>query len=98
LQIHETADVESAERFWLSPTKARPGQFRPTSLNQQNHTTTRKNAGDGYHGCLRVDVKRSCELYRKIEGWASAAAKAAEAPDYQMPGSAPLPGKDSNLR
>jgi hypothetical protein len=36
---------------------------------------------DGYHGCLRVDVQRSCVLYRKIEGWASAVTKAAAATD-----------------
>src|SRR5689334_4324178 len=30
--------------------------------------------GDGdYHGCLRIDVRRSASLYRKIEGWAAAA-------------------------
>ncbi len=40
----------------------------------------RKNIGEGYHGCLRVDVSRSCELYRKIEGWASAVTASAGAP------------------
>lgn len=80
LQIHENADVESAERFWLTLTRARQEQFRMTSLKRQNLTTTRKNTGDDYHGCLRVDVKQSCELYRKIEGWASAVVATAEAP------------------
>jgi transcriptional regulator with XRE-family HTH domain len=80
LQIHETADVESAERFWLTLTEARPEQFRKTSLKQQNPTTTRKNTGDGYRGCLRVDVKQSSALYRRIEGWASAVVATAEAP------------------
>jgi transposase-like protein len=80
LQIHESADVESAERFRLALTAARPEQFRMTSLKQPNPTTTRKNTGDDYHGCLRVDVKQSCELYRKIEGWASAVVATAEAP------------------
>lgn len=81
LQIHETADVTSAERFWLALTEARPEQFGKTWLKQHNPATTRKNTADGYHGCLRVDVRRSCELYRKIEGWASAATRAARAPD-----------------
>lgn len=79
LHIHETAEIESAERFWLSLTGARPEQFRKTSLKQQNPMTTRKNTGDDYRGCLRVEVRRSCELYRKIEGWASAVAASAEA-------------------
>jgi hypothetical protein len=28
---------------------------------------------EDYHGCLRIDVRRSAVLYRKIEGWAFAA-------------------------
>jgi transcriptional regulator with XRE-family HTH domain len=81
LQIHETADVASAERFWLALTGARPEQFRKTSVKRHNPETTRKNTSDGYHGCLRVDVRRSCVLYRKIEGWASAVTGVAAAPD-----------------
>jgi hypothetical protein len=80
LHIHETAEVESAERFWLSLTGACPEQFRKTSLKHPNPMTTRKNTGDDYHGCLRVEVRRSCELYRQIEGWAFAVAAVAEAP------------------
>ena len=34
LQIHETADVAAAERFWLILTEARAEQFRKTSLKQ----------------------------------------------------------------
>jgi transcriptional regulator with XRE-family HTH domain len=80
LQIHETADVASAERFWLALTEAQPEQFRKTFLKHHNPATTRKNTGDAYHGCLRVDVRRSCELYRRIEGWASAVTTIADAP------------------
>jgi hypothetical protein len=81
LEIHETADIESAERFWLTLTEARSEQFRKTSLKHPNPLTTRKNTGDAYHGCLRVDVKQSCELYRRIEGWTRAATGVADAPD-----------------
>jgi transposase len=81
LQIHESADVASAERFWRVLTGARPEQLRKTSLKRPNPETTRKNTSDGYYGCLRVDVKRSCVLYRKIEGWASAVTRVAAAPD-----------------
>jgi hypothetical protein len=76
LQIHETADLESAERFWRNLTGATPEQFRKVSVKRHNPDTTRKNTGDSYHGCLRIDVMRSCELYRRIEGWASAATTA----------------------
>ena len=68
--IHETADVEAAERFWLGTTKAHPSQFRKPALKRHNPKTVRKGTGENYHGCLRVDVRRSSSLYRKIEGWA----------------------------
>jgi hypothetical protein len=32
----------------------------------------RKNTGENYHGCLRIDVRRSSSLYRRIEGWSVA--------------------------
>ena len=78
LQIHETADVPGAERFWLDLTGARADQFCKTSVKPHNPLTTRRNTGDDYHGCLRVDVRRSCMLYREIEGWASAVTGVAE--------------------
>jgi transcriptional regulator with XRE-family HTH domain len=70
--IHENADVRSAEFFWLNVTGARPEQFRRASLKRHNPKTVRKNVGDDYHGCLRIDVCRSADLYRQIEGWARA--------------------------
>jgi hypothetical protein len=81
LQIHETADMASAERFWLALTRAQPEQFRKTSLKRHNPETTRKNTSDNYYGCLRVDVMRSCVLYRKIEGWVSAVMRVAATAD-----------------
>jgi hypothetical protein len=58
--------------FWLKITGAQPGQFRRASLKRHNPKTVRKNVGDDYRGCLRIDVCRSTDLYRKIEGWAAA--------------------------
>jgi len=70
--IHENADVESAQRFWLEITGAPRDQFLTPTLKRHNPKTVRKNVGENYHGCLRVDVHRSSSLYRKIEGWAEA--------------------------
>jgi hypothetical protein len=70
--IHETADVEATQRFWMNFTGASPAQFRRPTLKTHNPRTVRKNVGDQYRGCLRVDVRRSDGLYRKIEGWMSA--------------------------
>lgn len=72
VQIHESADVSAAERYWQEIVGAGPDRFTKTMLKRHNPQTNRKNAGETYHGCLRICVHRSSELYRKIEGWASA--------------------------
>jgi hypothetical protein len=71
--IHETADVGAAERYWLEVTGADPAQFHRPTLKRHNPKTIRWNTGDGYHGCLRIDVQQSADLYRRIEGWARGA-------------------------
>jgi transposase len=71
--IHATADVEAAQRFWLDRTEADPSQFRRPVIKRHNPKTVRRNVGAGYVGCLRIDVRRSSDLYRRIEGWAAAA-------------------------
>jgi transcriptional regulator with XRE-family HTH domain len=73
LYIHESADVDAAQRFWLEVTGLEPEQFGRPTLKRHNPTTVRKNTGNDYHGCLRIDVRRSVSLYRRIEGWAAAA-------------------------
>jgi sarcosine oxidase delta subunit len=70
--VHEDADVEAAQRFWLDVTRAQPDQFRHPVLKRHNPKTVRKNTGNDYHGCLRINVRRSTVLYRTIEGWAAA--------------------------
>jgi predicted transcriptional regulator len=81
IQIHERADLEAAQRFWLDVTGLNAAQFRRPALKKHNPRTVRKNTGDGYHGCLRIDVLRGADLYRNIEGWALAAMAAVDSPD-----------------
>jgi hypothetical protein len=69
--IHENADAEAAQRFWVEVTGVSPSQFRSPTLKRHNPKTVRMNVGGEYHGCLRLEVRRGGELYRKIEGWAS---------------------------
>ena len=71
--IHESADVAGAQRFWQGITQIPAEQFRRPTLKRHNPKTVRMNTGRDYHGCLVITVRRSVELYRKIEGWASAA-------------------------
>lgn len=73
VHIHENADAEAAQQFWLGVTGAHPSQFRSPTLKRHNPKTPRTNVGEDYHGCLRIDVRRSAALYRRIEGWALAA-------------------------
>jgi len=73
VQIHESADVTAAQRFWIEATGGSESQYRSPTLKRHNPRTTRKNVGDGYHGCLRIEVHRGTRLYSRIEGWAAAA-------------------------
>jgi transcriptional regulator with XRE-family HTH domain len=77
VHIHESADVTGAERFWQQVTELPAEQFKRPTLKRHNPTTIRKNTGDDYHGCLIVRVRKGAELYRQIEGWASAVMAAA---------------------
>ncbi|MFJ2110974.1 hypothetical protein ACIOEX_03440 [Streptomyces sp. NPDC087850] len=69
LQIHETADVHAAERYWAALVGADVATFQKTTLKKHNPKTVRKNIGNGYHGCLNIRVLQSAELYRRVEGW-----------------------------
>jgi transcriptional regulator with XRE-family HTH domain len=79
--IHENADVEAAQQFWLEVTRAQPDQFRRPTLKRHNPRTVRKNIGADYHGCLTIKVRRGTDLYRKIEGWALAIMAGLDVPD-----------------
>jgi hypothetical protein len=72
LSIHERADVVAAQRFWQQVTQLPAEQFTRPTLKRHNPKTIRKNTGNDYHGCLIVRVLQGAELYRQIEGWASA--------------------------
>jgi transposase len=76
--IHETADVAGAESFWLQVTGADPALFRRPALKRHQPQTVRKNVGGDYRGCLRVDVRKNMELYRRIEGWTRAVTNGAD--------------------
>ena len=79
IYIHESADVAAAQRFWPEITEAPADQFCTPTLKRHNPKTIRKNVGEDYHGCLRIDVYRSADLYRQIEGWAASSMGAARA-------------------
>jgi hypothetical protein len=43
--IHENADAQAAQRFWLELTGTQPGQFRRPTLKRHNPKTVRKKVG-----------------------------------------------------
>jgi hypothetical protein len=69
VHIHESADVLTAVRYWAGVVGVAPEAFMRATLKRHNPRSARKNMGSDYHGCLRIDVRRSTELARRIEGW-----------------------------
>ncbi|MFD5339330.1 hypothetical protein [Streptomyces hawaiiensis] len=68
VMIHETADVPGAEQYWAELVDADRSAFYKTTLKRHNPKTVRKNTGDSYRGCLAIKVRKSADLYRRIEG------------------------------
>lgn len=71
LQIHVSADVERALRYWSRELGAAPAAFLNTTLKKHNPATVRANVGNSYHGCLTVEVRRSADLNLRIDGWSA---------------------------
>lgn len=68
VMIHETADVPGAEQYWADLVDAERSAFNKTTLKKHNPKTVRKNTGEAYRGCLVIKVRKSADLYRRIEG------------------------------
>ncbi|WP_328894430.1 hypothetical protein [Streptomyces sp. NBC_00236] len=69
LMIHETGDVEGAEKYWADLVGIDVASLQKTTLKKHNPKTVRKNVGVSYRGCLVVKVSQGADLYRRIEGW-----------------------------
>ncbi|SCG43158.1 Homeodomain-like domain-containing protein [Micromonospora siamensis] len=68
VSIHETADRQAAVRWWAARVGVPAEAFMATSVKRHRPGTVRRNTGDGYHGCLSVEVPRSRPLYWRMEG------------------------------
>lgn len=61
------------KRFWSRITGFPTRSFSKVYIkNNKIKKTKRRNVGEKYHGVLKVGVKRSSELVRKIAGWSEA--------------------------
>lgn len=66
LYIHKDADIAGAVRFWKE--RFRIGKL-PIRLKRHKIQTNRKKIGNEYKGLIRVNVRKSTDLNRKISGW-----------------------------
>ena len=66
IYIHRTGNAEEAKKFWsdLLDTKIERVYFK-----KHHSKTNRKNTRNTYRGLLRVEIKKSTDLNRKIKGW-----------------------------
>lgn len=71
LYIHESHkdNVEIVLKKWSEILKLPLSFFKYTYLKKNKINTKRKNTGDLYIGLLRVNIKASSDLNRKITGW-----------------------------
>lgn len=67
--IHETADVQAAERFWARVVVIPVEEFCRTTIKRHKPQTNRLNTGETYRGCLTISVLGSAALYRSVAGW-----------------------------
>lgn len=68
LYIHEKADIPRAQLFWAERIGVQPGGVR-TYFKRHNASSRRRNTGQTYYGTMRIDVRRSTDLNRRIAGW-----------------------------
>ncbi len=68
VSIHDSADADAADEWWAAELGLPLDRFQRASLKKHNPVTVRHNTGEGYRGCLVVNVPSSRELDWRIEG------------------------------
>lgn len=71
LYIHENCKprLNKVIDFWSRCTNISRSEFKYIYFKKNKINTLRKNVGEDYFGVLRISVKTSSELNRKITGW-----------------------------
>ena len=71
LYIHENNKPRLKEiiQHWSNVTKIPIEKFRYVYFKKHNPKTVRKNTGDTYFGTVKISVRKSVDLNRKIAGW-----------------------------
>jgi hypothetical protein len=71
IYVHENSanSVEMVKQYWADKMRYPVRDFDRVYFKKNKIKTNRQNTGNGYYGILRIDVKRSTDLVRKIAGW-----------------------------
>jgi len=69
--LHQTHKnrVEEIRRYWSKITAFPVENFSTIYWKKNRRTTSRKNTEERYHGVLKIKVRKSSDLVRKITGW-----------------------------
>jgi hypothetical protein len=69
--LHKTHKhrVEEIRQYWSKVTGFPVTNFSTVYWKKNNIKTNRKNVGEKYNGVLKIKVKRSSDLVRRIAGW-----------------------------
>lgn len=74
IYIHENSknSVDQAKKYWSEASGLGLEKFNTVYFKKNKIKTNRKNVGSLYFGLLRVKVKASSSLLRKVAGWTEA--------------------------
>ncbi|MDO8659855.1 MAG: helix-turn-helix domain-containing protein [Candidatus Parcubacteria bacterium] len=70
IHVSHRERIEEVRQFWSKMTGFDVNNFSKVYFkNSKIKKTNRKNTGEKYHGVLKIKVKRSSDLVRKIASW-----------------------------
>ncbi len=74
IYIHESSHdrLSKVKKYWASKTGFPLSNFDKIYLKKDKTNTKRKNVGNEYYGLLRIKVKKSTNLNRRISAWIEA--------------------------
>lgn len=71
IYIHETyhKKVEKLCLYWSKVTESPRSKFKKIYFKKNKVRSFRKNRGENYYGVLRISIRKSTDLNRRITGW-----------------------------
>ena len=69
IYVHSGCNVPEIKKFWSDELDLDIGYFEKIRFKPNKFRSYRKNTGEEYHGVVRINVKRSTNLNRRIMGW-----------------------------